>query len=644
MLARESLFVRAVFLVMLGFAAATMASRVYGTNMLDWPTRATVVKATVVDVEQHKSGRRLLLEDVSIDKLPAYRTGRRLRLVMPRRLDKQAPDIKPGQHIEGVAKVMPFSEPMTPDGFDFRRNAFFQGIGATGYLMGKIRISEAAGQSRPKLAVWFAQVRQNLQAMIKQHLQGDRAGLAIILITGDKTSLSPETTQAMRSVGLAHLLAIAGLHIGLVAGIIFFFVRALLALFPFVALRFPIKKWAAALAFLAIVFFTLQVGAPVPTRRALIMTSVVLLGIMMNRVSLSLRTVTLAAFLILLVWPQMLLHPAFQLSFAAVLGLISVGEAVRKRGWNLFPERRGFGWTVLRHVIGLAGMSVVATLATLPFSLYHFQEGEVYSVLANTLAIPLTSFWLMPLCVMTEILWLFGLEAWPLKLLDPGLGLLIGLSHKIASFPGAHYNPPPMPMTLLAVCAFGGLFFCLTTGRKRFAGLAALLVALYLGSLEPRPFMLVSPDGKEAGVWREEPSTLVVTSTLKKPDKFIAKYWGERFGLNEDGIRFIKGEDDGDPTLTCDEARCVAQKDGATVAWIRDPAILPQECVAGHDLIINGVNYEGCSATNSLVLTRESFKQRGAHAVYVEPQGLRIRTSRQGRALRPWSVGWRWDK
>lgn len=636
---RGALAPRAVFLMALGFATASLSSHMYSTNMLDWPTRATLIEARIIDVEQHKSGRRLLLENVHIEKLPPRRAPERIRLVMPRRLDKQAPDIKPGQHIQAIAKVMPLSEPMTPNGFDFRRNAFFRGIGATGYLMGKIKISEANEQTDTGIQLWFAQLRQKIQAMIKNHLDGDRAGLAIILMTGDQTSLSEDTADAMRSVGLAHLLAIAGLHVGLVAGIVFFLARALLALFPYVALRFPIKKWAALLALLAIIFFTLQVGAPVPTRRAVIMTGVVLLAIMLDRMSLSLRSVTLAAFIILLIWPQMLLHPAFQLSFAAVLGLIAMGEHFRTSKWTV-PHKPGVVNVVTRHIWELAAMSVVATVGTLPFCLYHFQEAETYSVLANTLAIPLTSFWLMPLCVITELSMLIGLEAWPLKILNPGLDLLINLSHGIAGLPGAHVNPPPMPMSLLLFATFGGLFCCLTTGRKRWAGLAVLLLAVGLSFAQPRPFLYLSPDGKQAGWWNKETKEIVVASTLDKPDKYLANYWAERFGYKEENIRYV-GKDETDvPPLLCDENKCV----GKNITWLKSAAALPQVCEEEKGLIVNGLDRNGCADSMKQILTRESFRRHGAHAAYETPEGLLIQTSRQDRALRPWSVGWRYKE
>jgi competence protein ComEC len=628
---------RAVFLVFFGFTLAAAASHIYGTPLLDWPLGPATVEGTIADIEQHGTGHRLILDNLKIEKLPSHRIPHRIRLTVAERLNKQTGELQPGQHIQALAKLMPLSEPMAPGAFDFRRNGFFQGVGATGYIMGKVQVGEPPAEAAGP-ALWFARLRQNLQTEIKRTLEGDRAGLAIILLTGDKTALSPETTQAMRAVGLAHLLAIAGLHVGLVAAIVFFLSRALMACSMTLTLRYPIKKWAAGLALLAITFYTLQVGAPVPTRRALLMAGIVLLGVMIDRVSFSLRTVALAALIILLVWPQMLLHPAFQLSFAAVIGLISIGDWTRKRGWRLFRDREGWGWNVLRHLAAIAGASFIATSATLPFSLYHFHEAGIYSMLANTLAIPLTSFWLMPLCVFADLLWPLGLASWPLRLLDPGLGLLIRLSHGIAEMPGAFYSPPPMPVFLMVIATFGGLVFCLMTGRRRWVGLGVMVSAIALGFFSPRADLLISPDGKQIGLRRAEPPELLIASE-NKPDKFLAEYWAPLTGVGADGVRYV--EDGETPPLACNDSRCIGHVGAETIAWITNPAALPQECAVGHVYIINPVNDEGCPNSKSSLITHESFYQNGAHALYATDSGLNLRTSREAHGLRPWSTGWR---
>lgn len=646
-----SLFTKSVFLITLGFTLSIAASKFYGTPMLDKPMGPVIVSANIADVEQRGLGRRLLLENLKIRKLkskkdtsediepneiPQNQTPRKIHLVLNERLSNQTGDLEPGQRISVIAQLMPLSEPMSPEGFDFRRNNFFKGIGATGYITSKVRIYDKEKTSFDP-NVWFAQLRKSIQAEVRKTLQGDDAGLAIILLTGDKSSLSEESATAIRAVGLAHLLAISGLHIGLVAGIVFFLIRALLALSTTLTLRFHIKKWAAFIASLAAIFYTLQVGAPVSTKRSLIMACIVLLGVMFDRLSISLRTIMVAALIILVFWPQMLLHPSFQLSFAAVMGLISVGEWNRIRGWKPFKNRAGLAWTALRHLVNLGVMSFVATIATLPFSLFHFQEAGIYSMLANTLAIPLTSIWLMPLCVFVYFLWPFGLAEYPLLILKPGTSLLIRLSKSIASLPGAFFNPPQMPAHLLVIATCGGLVFCLMTVRRRWLGLGIMITAITTSFFSPRPNIIINPEGDQVGWHGTESSELLITST-GKPDKFLAKYWRSTVGVTENSIRFIEDTEES-PPLSCNPEKCVFIAD-KTIALIKDPAALQSECGKNYAVIINPANDEVCANSDKKFITKETLNNNGAHAIYFDKNILDIRTSRTAPALRPWSVGW----
>lgn len=630
----EKLFIRIVFFLSLGFTLACASSSFYGTPMLNHAEGPLTVEGALLDVEQHGTGQRLLLGDLDIPHLAPEQTPKRIHLTLSERTaeHQDAGALVPGKHVHAVAQLLPLSEPFVPDGFDFRRNAFFQGIGGTGYILGKLSLS--APEAAHNGSEWFAQLRQNLQTEIKKTLSGDRAGLAIILLTGDKTALSAEITTAMRAVGLAHLLAIAGLHVGLVAGIIFYLVRLFLACFETLALHYPIKKWAALVALAAIAFYTMQVGAPVPTRRSLLMVSVALIGMMTDRISFSLRTVALAAFIILLLWPAMLLSPSFQLSFAAVGALIAVGEWQRKKGWVPFRYRHDFIGSVLRHVAELAIMSFVATLATLPFTLYHFQEAGIYSMLANTLAIPLTSLWLMPLCVLVDLLWPLGLAEWPLRLLDPGLGLLINISKSIADLPGASYTPPAMPIALLIVATLGLLMTCLMTTKLRYAGFGLMLLAIVLTFAQPHPAVLISPDGRAAG-WRENAEPALHITSIGKHDVFLADYWAHFAGVDKTNVTFDKESEH----LHCDEKSCVWNGFAKPVIWYKTMSAI-DACKADFELIIVPQNDFSCANSPATIIDRAALEQHGAYAVYAEGKGLRLYHHRAAPARRPWQKGW----
>jgi competence protein ComEC len=627
---------RLVFSVFLGFASACLSPHVYGTPMLDWPMGPLRVSGRVAEVELQENGaERLVLENPTIPNRAPEETPHRLRLKLKPNLVQKAGDVQPGDRFSAVAKLMPFSDPLVPEGFDFRRNAYFQGLGATGYAMGKIERQppDAEAPRIDRLTDGFNRLRQEMRTLILDHLSGDRAGMAAIFLTGNKALLSAETADAMRAIGLAHLLAIAGLHVGLVAGIVFALVRGGLALWPTLALRWPIKKTAALCALAAIAFYTLQVGAPVPTRRSFLMVGLALIGVMVDRVTFSVRTITLAAFVLLLIGPHLLLNPGFQLSFAAVLGLISVGEATRERQREAAssPDQRSWSQRFWRATRELAGMSFVALAATFPYSLYHFQEGGLYSVLSNTLAIPLTSFLIMPLCVFVDLLWPFGLAWIPLRLLDLGFGALIALAHKIGALPGAHALLPPLPLGWMLAATAGGLWFCLTRGRRRLWGIPVYALSLALGLLtfDP-PAVLVSADGHTVG-WRDDDG-LHVTTLDRRVDPFLTEIWRHRLSLPPDAMH-----NDLDAVLACTPEVCVKNFDLLTLAWLRTPDALLSRCAQGTTLILNPHNDEICPQ-GSLVWTYERFTKQGAMALWPSKDGFRIETARPALGTRPWSL------
>jgi len=252
---------------------------------------------------------------------------------------------------------------------------------------------------------------------VRAALPGETGAIAAALMTGDRGGIPQDVTNAMRDSGLAHVLAISGLHMVIMAGTVFWLVRALLALSPSLALRFPIKKWAAAIALLAAAFYLALSGAAVPTVRAWIMMSIFLIAVMLDRPALTMRNVALAALAILIVEPESLFDPSFEMSFAAVIGLVALYEWLSRRDRarlrDVSPVWRGlrFGGGL---VFGAAMTTIVAGTAVAPFAVYHFHRMSHFGLMANMIAAPLISLLIMPMAVIALIAMPFGLEAWPL--------------------------------------------------------------------------------------------------------------------------------------------------------------------------------------------------------------------------------------
>jgi competence protein ComEC len=218
----------------------------------------------------------------------------------------------------------------------------------------------------------------------------------------------------MRDSGLAHVLAISGLHMMIMAGTVFWLARALLALSPGLTLRFPIKKWAAAIALGAATFYLALSGASVPTVRAWMMMSIFLIAVMLDRPAITMRNVALAAMAILIVAPESLFDPSFEMSFAAVIGLVALYEwlAARRRYilFDVSPLWRGARWGVA-IVLGTATTTLVAGAAITPFAVYHFHRMTHFGLLANMIAAPLVSLLIMPMALLSLIAMPLGLEA-----------------------------------------------------------------------------------------------------------------------------------------------------------------------------------------------------------------------------------------
>jgi competence protein ComEC len=277
-------------------------------------------------------------------------------------------------------------------------------------------------------------LRANVNARIRAALPDETGEIAVALITGERGGISDEVNQAMRYSGLAHILSISALHMVIMAGTVFWLVRALLALVPGLALRYPIKKLAA------VSFYLVLSGAPVPTVWSWIMMSIVLIAVMLDRPALTMRNVALAALAILIVAPESLFDPSFEMSFAAVVGLVALYEWLSERGRQSLKEVSPL-WATLRRGAGLVGGAAATTLvagtAVAPFAVYHFHRMTHYGLIANLVAAPLVSLLIMPMALLSLLAMPFGLEAWPLKAMS------LGIDSWLARESGWHRFPAP---------------------------------------------------------------------------------------------------------------------------------------------------------------------------------------------------------
>ncbi len=614
----------------LGFADAKLRTEMVRAPVLAEELRYVPVAGFVEDFERRAGRRdRLTLQVISLGTLPADTRPYRVRV------STAAKGLLPrtGDAVTLRATLRPPPEPVEPGGFDFGRQAWFARLGATGYTTSAIVPLADPPPTPLDLRIWgdIDALRAHVDARVRAALPGETGAIAAALMTGDRGGIPQDVTNAMRDSGLAHVLAISGLHMVIMAGTVFWLVRALLALSPSLALRFPIKKWAAAIALLAAAFYLALSGAAVPTVRAWIMMSIFLIAVMLDRPALTMRNVALAALAILIVEPESLFDPSFEMSFAAVIGLVALYEWLSRRDRarlrDVSPVWRGlrFGGGL---VFGAAMTTIVAGTAVAPFAVYHFHRMSHFGLMANMIAAPLISLLIMPMAVIALIAMPFGLEAWPLYAMGLGIDLMVDAAKWVASWPNAVSILPRMSGTALALIVLGGLWLCLWQTRMRALGLVIAAVGLALAPVGNRPDVLIERDGATAAL-RAKSGNLVF------PPATAATYSVENWLLADGDDRDAETVS-GDRAFHCDPLGCIGRVKGKIVALIRHPGALEEDCRTADIVIAPFTIGNGCRAAR-VIVDRRVLKEDGAHALYIEGLSIRTETVAGARGARPWA-------
>ena len=409
-----------------------------------------------------------------------------------------APTLAPGATVSVRARLMPPAPPALPGAYDFARVAWFQGIGATGKALGPIdvvRPASGSGGWAQTLAAW----RTRLTAHIEGRLAGSAGGIAAAFVTGDVGAIDDADSDAMRNAGLAHLLSISGLHVtAVVAGTMLLTLR-LLALSPWLALRAPLLLIAAGAGAAAGIAYTLLSGAQVPTVRSCVAALLVLAGIAMGREAMTLRLVATGALVVMLFRPEAVVGPSFQLSFAAVTAIIAFHDHPWVRAHALKREE-GLPRRLLRELLTLLATGLLVEAALVPIAAYHFHRAGIYGAVANIVAIPLTTFVIMPLEACALLLDTAGIGAPVWWLAGRGLDLLLWIARTVPAAPGAVAALPSMPLGAFLAMVGGGIWLALWRTELRWLGAIPLLVGAIWALATPAPDLLITGDGKHLAI------------------------------------------------------------------------------------------------------------------------------------------------
>jgi competence protein ComEC len=463
--------------------------------------------------------------------------------------DKFPLGVAPAAKLELRARLAPPPPMALPGTYDFARDAWFRGIGAVGKSLGPITVASSAPPRG------LDRVRENLRRHISSRLTEGSAGIAIALVTGDQNAVNQDDADAMRRSGLTHLLSVSGLHIAAVVAFAMFMTLKLLALSERLALRFNLVLIAAAVAAAAGIGYTVLTGMQVPTVRSCVAALLVLAGIAFGREAISIRLIATGALIVLLFRPEAVAGPSFQMSFAAVTAIVALHSTAWARRLLQRREEGPIART-FRALLGIVATGLAVEIALMPLALYHFHRTGLYGVGANIIAIPLTTFVIMPLESGALFLDIFGLGRPLWFLCGTAIDGLLKLAHAVSSARGAVALMPSMPAWAFIAMVGGGIWLCLWTTRVRLAGLVPIAAGAFGAWLSPAPGLLITGDGRHLAVV-ESGTPLILRD---RAGDYVRSLFAEASGFDGDPDIL-----DGQPTSNCSHDACVAllRKGGA---------------------------------------------------------------------------------
>lgn len=631
----------ALLVMALGLAAAKLQTERLQTPMIPQKTAVTLTGILEAVSDRGRKGKRLTIQVLAIEGLPAEQWPKRVRITTRLKTALQASQPAIGSTIKVRCVLRPLPEPVYPGGYDYARHLWFAGIGAVGFAISPLTVTPQADASSSvgeTLRLWVQRLRHRMHQQITAAAPGLSGQIASALITGERGGIPEPAYEVLRAAGLAHVLAISGMHMGIITGALFWLLRALLAAIPALALRYPIKKWAAAAAILGGAWYLAVSGSAVSTERAFIMTTVMFLAVILDRPAIALRNVALAALIILILQPHSVLTPGFQMSFAAATALVAFYEFVvghfdrsqssvakTQRGANPGRLMSWLRWAGL-YLGGVMATTLVASIAVAPFAAWHFHEFESYALAGNLLAMPVVSTLVMPMALLTMLALPLGLETIPLWGMTAGIELVLKIASWVAGWPAASIGIATMPVLAISLMALGGIWLCLWQQNWRFLGLPAVAAGMAIIPFKPQPSVLVARDGKVVAV-RGEDAKLTLLGA--RSVNFSARNWFEA-----DGDRDFRPPLSRTRSQRCDSSGCIAKSHGQLIAFSQVPSALREDCEQADIVIARFAIRQPCAA--AIKIDRLDLWAKGAHAIYLAKNGVLIRTVAEMRGRRPW--------
>ncbi|MCP1241961.1 ComEC/Rec2 family competence protein [Acetobacter lambici] len=632
-----------------GFGVAWLAAH-RQPPMPELPRRGTEVTGIVRDIayfpapmEQGGLMRRItlaqaVLHDFVDDGMQPLRRTLDIRLV-----PQDSVALLPGDGVRVRAVLQPPPFPALPGGRDRQFEAWFSGRAGSGYAQEPVLVESGPQPSAFGASQVLDTLRERVDARIRHVLPGASGAVVATVLDGRAEAVPQSVREDFAASGLAHLLAVAGLHLGIVMGAAMLVCRMVLATWEYAALRWPCKAVSAFVAWVVGGGYVLLTGVHLPAERSWLMSSIVVFGLMVGRRAVSMRGLALAATLMLLVAPQVVLDVAFQMSMAAVIALVAGYEVLHPRLLRGLSGLAGVRQTLVRHGLMLVLTSLLAGTATLPVVMAHFGVVQPFFVLANLVAVPLMALWIMPLGLIALLAMPLHADGPFLHLMNGGVRIVLWLAHCVAGWPGARIVVPAMPGWGLGAVLLGLCWLCLWRGAWRWWGMPVVLLGTITPWLMTQPDILISPDGQLMGV--RDAATLRVMGHARD-ERVVKAAWAQATALpvSDFPAKGVAGAETADGSLICGEGEvagtCALLRHGQEVVLrIHDSsdgrAALPNNVCAQAAAVVSVAPLRESCLDVPVRLDRFTAWRGGAQAVFLA-HGVRVTSDRQRRGERVW--------
>ncbi|WP_208438110.1 ComEC/Rec2 family competence protein [Bartonella taylorii] len=620
-----------LFCIVLGALAAKIETWRVSTTMLSGDIVTTLTGRIVSIDSRQKGGFRLVLDVLSTQKPILHHPPHCIRLSA-----RYLPyGLAIGDVLYGKVKIRALSGPVRPGGYDFSFHNYFKGIGAQGVYLGKpIKISVL--QSDKILTIVQQKIenlRTNMTQRIRMAIDQEKGSVAAALITGQRGGISNDTNEALRAVGLAHILSISGLHMALLSGIVLVCIRSFLALSPVFSSYYSSKKFAAIAALVMTAFYLILSGAAVSAQRSFVMIAVMLIAVLCNRSAVTIRNFAIAGLITLAVTPHEILGPSFQMSFSATAALIasfdwwSGSSLFRKR--KTTPSYVGGGMIrfVLLTILSTCASSFVAGAASGIYAAYHFSNIAILSIISNALALPIVSMLIIPFGLIAVLAMFWGLEWLPLQIMGFGVGLVIKIAYAIKAI-SPDLNPGFMPLSALVLLSIGlvGLIFFKTSIRYFFC--LVILAGIYVCLVHSPIQLIIADNMRLVGIVNEKKLYI----DRYHISKFTTSIWEKSFRVNE-MIKPTKYGPSFHEQFVCDNHVCASLlENGLRVIVLHGET---DQCIEA-DIMIKtfAMSNQTCNKKTKIIFTPQQLLSRGS--VMMTKSGDIIWSSMG--FYRPWNI------